>query len=78
MQQPRSKEVSTSVAKLSRLRAWRTGQKLTLQEVADLTGYSMGMLSRVERGLIRPSRNAKVKIARSLGVRISELFGEAE
>jgi XRE family transcriptional regulator, regulator of sulfur utilization len=69
--------MSPHVERPSRLRAWRKSQGLTLQEVADLTGYSTAMISRAERGEREPSTAAKVKIARRLRVRISELFGEA-
>lgn len=59
---------------MSPLRKWRTGQGLTLGEVADLTGFSISMLSRVERGERGLSPRAKVLIARRLEVPIRELF----
>lgn len=57
-----------------RLRQWRIDEGLTIDEVADLTGYSVAMLSRAERGLRTFSPKARVTIARRLGVRVSELF----
>jgi transcriptional regulator with XRE-family HTH domain len=58
----------------NRLREWREEQEYTLAELSALTGYSVPMLSRVERGERRPSVNAKVLIARRLGVDLSRLF----
>jgi transcriptional regulator with XRE-family HTH domain len=53
---------------------WRTGVGLSLDEIADLTGVSKSMLSRLERGQRGVSVMTKVKIARRLGVPVSELF----
>ncbi len=36
---------------MTKLRAWRHKNRLTLEDVSDLTGVSIPMLSRVERGL---------------------------
>jgi transcriptional regulator with XRE-family HTH domain len=58
----------------SRLRLWRIVEGLTLDEVADLTNYSVSMLSRAERGQRVFSPKAKVVIARRLGVRVADLF----
>jgi DNA-binding XRE family transcriptional regulator len=56
------------------LRHWREQAGLTLGEVADLSGWSIAMVSRVERGERRPSPLAKVQLARRLGVRVRDLF----
>ena len=58
----------------NRLRLWRMGAGWTLEEVADLTGYSVSQLSRAERGERNLSPTAKVRISRCLGVPIRELF----
>jgi transcriptional regulator with XRE-family HTH domain len=58
----------------NRLRRWRVDAGLTLEEVADLTGYSEAMFSRAERGERMFSPLAKVRVARALGVRIADLF----
>lgn len=58
----------------SRLRLWRIAEGLTLDEVADLTSYSVSMLSRAERGQRVFSPKAKVVIARRLGARVADLF----
>ena len=58
----------------SRLRTWREQERLTLAEVSALTGYSEPMLSLVETGKRRLSRQGKVLLARRLGVPLRELF----
>lgn len=60
------------------LRRWRTDQGLSLGEVADLTGFSVSMLSRAERGERCLSPRARVLISRRLDVPIRELFLPAE
>jgi transcriptional regulator with XRE-family HTH domain len=56
------------------LRRWRVVQGLTLEEVADLTGVSVPMLSRVERGQRDLAPMTRVRLARLLGVRLGALF----
>ena len=58
----------------SRLRQWRVDAGLSLDEAADLTGMSKSMLSRVERGERELAPMSKVRVARRLGVRVSDLF----
>lgn len=58
----------------SKLRLWRLRQGLTLREVADLTGLSTSMLSLVERDERNLAPMTKVRVARCLGVPVSELF----
>jgi transcriptional regulator with XRE-family HTH domain len=58
----------------SRFQQWRTEKGFTLEDVADLTGSCVSMISRLERGQRQPSAESKVKIARGLGVRVREIF----
>lgn len=58
----------------NRLRAWRTDNGLTLDEMADLTGLSKSMISRLERGERGVLAMTKVKIARRLDVAVRDLF----
>ena len=58
----------------SRLRAWRLEQGLTLSEVADLTGFTVAMLSLVETGKRSFSRQGKIRLARRLKVPLRALF----
>ncbi len=58
-----------------RVRALRLGQKLSLSEVARLSGVSKGYLSQVERSpTARPSAATLFAIARALGTTVAELF----
>ena len=56
-------------------RTWREGERLTLEEISDLAGVSVAMLSRAERGQRRFSRRTKLLMARRLGVPVRALFG---
>lgn len=67
--------MQTSVEQLrNRLHRWRADAGLSLDEMADLTGMSKSMLSRVERGERELAPLTKVKVARRLGVRVADLF----
>jgi len=55
----------------------RKARGLTLAELADNLGRSVGWLSQVERNLSEPSINDLRQIAAALGVPISMLFGQA-
>jgi transcriptional regulator with XRE-family HTH domain len=67
-------KATTTAGLKSRLRLWRVRHGLTLSEVADLTGVSAAMLSRVERGERTLSPMTRVRVARALGVRVRDLF----
>jgi transcriptional regulator with XRE-family HTH domain len=58
----------------SKLRRWREASGLSLREVADLTGLSVPMVSRVERGQRQLAPLTKAAFARRLGVPIADLF----
>jgi transcriptional regulator with XRE-family HTH domain len=59
---------------ITRLRKWRNEEDFTLEEVSGLTGVSVTMLSRAERGERHLSPRLRVLIARRLGVPLSTLF----
>jgi transcriptional regulator with XRE-family HTH domain len=59
---------------ITRLRRWRLDAGLSLAEVSDLVGVAAPVLSRVERGIGGLKPLTKVRIARSLGVPIRDLF----
>ncbi len=63
-----------STVLMPKLRAWREANAVTLEELSDVSGYSLAMLSRVERGERRLSALARIRLARSLGVKVRELF----
>lgn len=60
--------------KPSRLRSWRGKERLTLREIAGLTGFSSAMISLVENGHRTLSREGKILLARRLGVPVQTLF----
>lgn len=62
----------------ARLRDWRKQHDVTLAELADVTGYSISMLSRVERGGRDLDALARIRMARVLGVRVRDIFQPAE
>ena len=62
------------MCKLSKLRAWREAHGLTLEELSDLPGLSIAMLSRAERGERELAPLRRVALARLLKVRVRDLF----
>ena len=59
------------------MRALRKARGLTLTDLADHLGRSVGWLSQVERDLSEPSISDLRQIAEALGVPMSLLFGHA-
>lgn len=51
-----------------RIRAQRRKRSLTLKQLAEMTGLSIGFLSEIERGVSEPSMASLRKIRESLGV----------
>lgn len=58
----------------NRLRRWRVENDLTLEDVSGLTGISVSMLSRVERGHKQMAPLTRVRVARRLGAPVADLF----
>jgi transcriptional regulator with XRE-family HTH domain len=56
------------------IRDLRQNQGLTIAEVAEKTGISRGMLSKIENALTATSLETLVKIANALGVSMATLF----
>ncbi len=56
------------------LRALRKAQKMTLTDLAEVSGRSVSFLSKIERGLARPSVTALQEIAEALGVPVGWFF----
>lgn len=64
-----------SLAKLGAdLRGLRRAQGLTLKALAEASGRSVSFLSKIERGLARPSITALQEIAEALGVPVGWFF----
>ncbi len=61
-----------------RIRDLRTQQNLTLETLADLSGVSRAMLSKIERGENNPTLVVVAKIAVALNLSLSQLVGVEE
>lgn len=60
------------------LRNLRKERGLTLADVAERTDSHVGNLSRIERGLARPSLDLLYRLAEALGFSITDIFSVAE
>lgn len=60
------------------VRLLRKHMDLTVAELAEVCGVSVGMLSKIENGLTSPSLGSLQAIARALGVPISQLLRRFE
>lgn len=58
----------------AKIKALRTEKKYTLKNLSDLTGFSVGFLSQVERGISSVAVDSLSKIASSLDVPLSTFF----
>ena len=61
-----------------RVRELRRGRRLTLEELAGLSGVSRAMISKLERGEKNPTLVVAAKLAEGLGVTLSQLAGMEE
>src|SRR5215211_4048228 len=61
-----------------RVRELRRGRGLTLEELAELSGVSRAMISKLERGEKNPTLVVAAKLAEGLGVTLSQLAGMEE
>jgi transcriptional regulator with XRE-family HTH domain len=52
----------------------RTSKGLSVQELADISSISTGMISQIERGLANPSINTISKLASALGLQLGIFF----
>lgn len=60
---------------INNLRNIRKSKNLTIQELSDLSGVSMGYICHLERGTRKnPSRDVMEKISRVLGEPIIKIF----
>lgn len=73
---PLRKSVTEAIPLGERLRLQRKILKLTLQEVADRAGLSVGFISQIERGITTPSLTSLVAVARVLGSHVSEFLAQ--
>jgi transcriptional regulator with XRE-family HTH domain len=61
-----------------RVKELRRGRGLTLEELAELSGVSRAMISKLERGEKNPTLVVAAKVAEGLGVTLSQLAGMEE
>lgn len=59
-----------------KIRELREERGLSLQEMADRTGYSSALLSQIENHMISPPLGALIKIAKALEIKVGTFFGE--
>ena len=59
-----------------KIRELREKKGLSLQELANRTGYSSAILSQIENHLISPPLGALIKISKALEVRVGTFFGD--
>jgi len=62
------------VALAMRIRALRTDKRMTLDDLADRSGLTPSMLSKIENFRVTPSLPAVGSVARALGVPLARLF----
>ena len=59
------------------IRSYRLRRNLTLAQLSELSGISIGHLSRLENGGRTPTVRLLLQLARALGVSLGELVGES-
>ena len=62
----------------NRIKELRKAKKITLVELAELTGVAQATLSRIETGVMQGTVESHRKIAEALGVSLSELYASLE
>lgn len=61
-----------------RIREIRINKGLTLEELGNRTGFTKGLLSKVENNKVSPPVSTLAKIARAMNVSMGEFFSEIE
>jgi transcriptional regulator with XRE-family HTH domain len=61
-----------------KIRKLRHDRKMTLRDIAEKTGYSKALISRIENDSVSPSINSLVKIAQALEIKLYRLFASVE
>ncbi len=60
------------------LRALRKQKGLSLQQLAEASGVSVGMISQIEREIANPSMRVLTALRRALNISMQEMFGETD
>lgn len=72
LREPRDKTLEAAIGR--EVRSLRHRQRMTGAELAAQTGLSIGMLSKIENGVISPSLNTLTALANALKVPVVQLF----
>lgn len=72
VKEPREKNLEVAIGR--QVRELRKRQRLTGADLAGMTGLSVGMLSKIENGVISPSLNTISALANALKVPLVQLF----
>ena len=68
--------MSQSVEVGKRIRELREDAGLSLQDMAERTGYSSALMSQFENHMVSPPLGALIKLSKVLGVDVGDFFGE--
>lgn len=60
-----------------RIRELREDRELSLQELADRTGYSSALLSQFENHMVSPPLGAIIKLAKALDTQVGDFLGDS-
>lgn len=58
----------------SKLASWRRSNGFTLEDLSGLSGFSISYLSRVERGICTMTPTSRIRLSKSLGMKVGDLF----
>jgi transcriptional regulator with XRE-family HTH domain len=72
----RERNLETAIGR--QVRALRQNQRITVKELSEQTGLSIGMLSKIENGITSPSLTTLQTLARALNVPLTALFRQFE
>jgi transcriptional regulator with XRE-family HTH domain len=61
-----------------RIQQYRMNKGMSLQGLAEKTGYTKGYLSKIENAEKAPPVSTLINIAKALNITLSEIFGETE
>lgn len=70
-ERPRQSDAHAELA--SRIRLWRVARGWNQQDLADRAGFARSTLSKIENGLLSPTFEILLKIARGFGCDLSDL-----
>ena len=72
----RERKLETAIGR--QVRGFRQAQRITVKELSDQTGLSIGMLSKIENGVTSPSLTTLQTLAEALNVPMTALFRQFE